>query len=87
MRYIVIHAEDSPVWDDNFICYAQAAVIRHRFALSEFSLTDRQKMTLSRYLNPPNTISVNEIEADSDAMAWVIAQSVSGGGLMELFQV
>ena len=87
MRYIVIHAEDTPLWDDNFIRYAQAAVIRHRFTLGEFSLTDRQKMTLSRYLNPPNTISVNEIEADSDAMAFAMAEAISDGGPMELFQV
>ena len=87
MRYIVIHAEDTPLWDDNFIRYAQAAVIRHRFTLGEFSLTDRQKMTLSRYLNPPKPTAVVEFDSDGDATAWVIAQSVSGGGLMELFQV
>jgi hypothetical protein len=87
MRYILIHAEDSPAWGEDFIRYAQAAVIRHRFNLGDFELTDKQKMTLSRYLNPPKPVSVVEFDSDGDATAWVVAQTVSDGGPMELFQV
>lgn len=87
MRYILIHAEDSPVWDEKFIRYAQAAVIRHRFNLGDFELTDGQKMTLSKYLNPPKPVSVVEFNSDNDSAAWAIAQAVSDGGPMELFQV
>lgn len=87
MRYILIHAEDSPVWDEKFIFYAQAAVIRHRFNLGDFQLTDGQKITLSKYLNPPKPVSVVEFHSDNDAAAWVVAQTVSDGGPMELFQV
>lgn len=87
MRYILIHAEDSPVWGENFIRYAQAAVIRYRFNLGDFELTDKQKDTLLRYLNPPKSLSVVEFHSDNDATAWVVAQTVSYGGPMELFQV
>lgn len=87
MRYILIHAEDSPVWDEKFIFYAQAAVIRHRFNLGDFELTNKQKNTLLRYLSPPKPVSVVEFNSDNDAAAWAIAQTVSDGGPMELFQV
>lgn len=86
MRYILIHTEDSPAWGEDFIYYAQAAVIRHRFNLGDYTLTDRQKMTLSRYLNPPKPVSVVEFDSDGDATALVIAQTISEGP-MELFQV
>ncbi len=87
MRYILIHAEDSPAWGEDFIYYAKAAVIRHRFNLGDYTLTDKQKDTLLRYLNPPKSLSVVEFHSDNDATAWVVAQTVSDGGPMELFQV
>ncbi len=86
MRYILIHAEDSPAWGEDFIYYAQAAVIRHRFNLGDYTLTDGQKMTLSRYLNPPKPVSVVEFDSENDTMALTIAQTISEGP-MELFQV
>jgi hypothetical protein len=86
MRYILVHAEDSPVWGEDFILYAAAVSIRHMLTLSDFDLTDRQKNTLSKYTNPPKPVSVVEFDCDSDATAWAIAQTVSDGGLMELLQ-
>jgi len=87
MRYIIIHAEDTPLWGADFEYWAKAAVIHHRLNLGDFTLTDRQKMTLSRYLNPPKPISIAEIEAKDDISALSIAKTVSEGGPMELFQV
>lgn len=86
MGYILVHAEDSPAWGEDFILYAAAASIRHMLTLSDFDLTDKQRDTLSKYLNPPKPVSVVEFNSENDATAWAVAQTVSDGGLMGLFQ-
>jgi hypothetical protein len=86
MRYILIHAEDSPDWGENFILYAAAASIRHMLTIRDFDLTDGQRVTLSKYLSPPKPVSVVEFDSENDTMAWTIAQTISGEDQMGLFQ-
>jgi hypothetical protein len=89
MRYILIHSEPNrdPVFVEKFGYWARAAIINHRLSLSEIELTDKQKVALAKYSNPPAKISVTEIQADNDDIALFISNTVSGGGPMELFQV
>jgi hypothetical protein len=89
MRYILIHSEPNPdsIFVEKFGYWARAAIINHRLNLSEIELTDKQKVALAKYSNPPAKISITEIQADNDDVARFIANTVSGGGPMELFQV
>jgi hypothetical protein len=89
MRYILIHSEPNhdPIFVEKFDCWARAAIINHRLSLSEIELTDKQRLALVKYSNPPAKISITEIQADNDDIARFIANTVSGGGPMELFQV
>ncbi len=89
MRYILIYSEPNHdlVFVEKFDCWARAAIINHRLSLNEIELTDRQRVTLAKYSNPPAKISLTEIQADNDDVALFIANTVCEGGPMELFQV